>query len=247
MFWKRKKTDNTDVDIVQTNSNSEYVDQITKLEKSYGQPAFLEFAANLNPDQRAEFLITLSKNIPFIRHKKKMDYQQMTIGHEMFGKVIRRKSNFKPEQIAEIFETLSKTKVPTNHWQAQSKTRPLHFYNWHVGHLVNQLEKSLKTHELNDQTRKRLIDISKLKQFNPDYNSSWGSNVGKARQKLIKLITPEDGSGITPFIFTDDSIGTAIKLSISSMEESDANKWHSLFHDAVTATCPAPFLCASLM
>lgn len=182
---------------------------------------------DLKPRERSEFLIAFIQNPPRFERKNKwgtiQSYDYYTIG--IFKLLVRRKCDFTPDEVAFILETLQNTDTAR-------------FGRWPVGHIVQQLEKSLKTHSLTQAQKKRFETIAQSKAFeNDDYY--WGADLGKAQRKILKIIGNDEGV-IPAYPLTRDAIGRGMAADLKEMDEEKTNLWNALFIEAANANGSKP-------
>lgn len=178
----------------------------------------------LTPKERADFLVALAQKPP---NPKRVKANGASINYFMvqsFAALIRKKLDFKPEQIADILEAIKRNNISR-------------FEYWPIGLIIGQLGKSLKTYTLTDVTKARFAIISNWAEFKE--KTYYGSNIHKARVKLLGFVAVDDPSLIF-YPLEGPNIGNTMKAALDKMSEGDRIKWYGLFQIAATATGSRP-------
>ena len=176
----------------------------------------------LTPKQRAEFVLHYVNNIPVVRKNKNINWSKH-FAIELFQNIIRRKADLAPQHIVEILRAL--------------KTSRIKFSNWPIGLVISQLDKSLKAYPLTDTVKSDLVKITKWKEM--DQQSYWGSDLKKARLKLMEIIGMEDAD-FTSYPLKGSVIGDIIQVDVMAMQADQNALWNQLFHIAGSASGSKP-------
>jgi len=242
MFWKKKKPDTAPQTLKSaavpvpksSNSHTPHTDLLKKFNDLYeptkGYVHFLGYKGSaaetgfvdLDPSERPNFLIAYAKFPPNGQSEKSTSYRNLWNTSETFGKLLRRKADFTPAQIIELFKTL----------KSQKKVKP---DMWPIGLVVSQLEKTMKKTELTETHRAELAKIASWKLWTIN---SYGAHLQKAQTKLSRLLSA-DGDA-PPFQFGNTNLGQYIDNRISQLPKDAQDKWYRLCHDASTANGSKP-------
>lgn len=185
------------------------------------EPAY-QTIVKMKPKARADFMVFFSKNppllrkgakLPFLKKREGLDWQARTFVTDLCSGLMRRKADFTPTQIAEILNSL---RVNAGY----------NFGSWPIGWVVNQLEKSIKVHDLTDEDAKALKAVANTDEFKAD--NYYGSDIQKARLKLLELVAGDDPS-LATYPLEGRIIGDVIKADMDKMTAPYAGQWYQLF------------------
>ncbi|MGB0906544.1 MAG: DUF4132 domain-containing protein, partial [Maricaulaceae bacterium] len=196
------------------------------------EPAY-QAIVKMKPKARADFMVFFAKNPPLLRKGAKLtflkardtlDWQARNFVTDLCSGLMRRKADFTPSQIAEILTSL---RIHAGY----------NFASWPIGWVINQLEKSLKVHELSKEDVEALKALANTEEFKAD--SYYGSDIQKARLKLLELVAGDDPT-LATYPLDGRVVGDVIKADIDKMPKGDAVKWYQLFQTVAKATGGKP-------
>ena len=232
MFWKKDKkksapkllSTKTKDDDPHLTLFKRIIDQIDDGSPFYGTraksfPVFQDIL-DLPTAQRAAFLTaypSYSEPVKLSTSYGDPQWQLKSFVRQFYSDLMRRKNDFTPEQLLSIISTI------------HSREMELLFNDWPIGWIINQLGKSVKTHNLSEKTRAAWLGVSKWKVFND--KTYYGSDLNKARQNLLEILG--EGDGDTPeYPLGSTKLGRQITIELKKMPDQKRQSWNKIFFAA---------------
>ncbi|EDP97204.1 DUF4132 domain-containing protein [Kordia algicida OT-1] len=151
---------------------------------------------------------------------------------ELVTVLLRSNLEYKPSEIAKLLDFFA---------NSSSKNNLIHFTNWPIGYVTQQIEKSIKKNGVTSEWRSFIEKFLASPVMNKK-DHYWGVDLEKVATKLKKILFEDqntDGKTL-PYVHTNDRFGEMFNPKIITIDENLRDHFYQLCHLFSKATSGKP-------